>query len=131
MEKCKGFPLKYCGKRKRPPTTTQNFGNSNCCALPCGLASVGSIQSRRVTRVRHGACRLQMTHLMTLRNVPLVGTPSAECCSKSKFSPCGNLGFISNSRGTVVKSLFVLIKTISLSCVPNSTEWLSSTRYGM
>jgi hypothetical protein len=51
-----------------------------------------------------------MRGVMTLSNVPIVGTPSAECCSKSKFSPRGNSGFISNSRGTVKKSLFILVR---------------------
>jgi hypothetical protein len=39
-----------------------------------------------------------------------VGAPSAESCSKSKFSLRGNSGFISNSRGTLKKNLFVLVK---------------------
>jgi hypothetical protein len=60
-----------------------------------------------------------------------IGTPIAECCSKSSFPHEGNSGLISNSRGTVKKSLVVLLpatcKTIPRSCVPNSTEWLSNT----
>jgi hypothetical protein len=47
---------------------------------------------------------------MTLSNVPLVGTSTAKCCSKSKISPQGNSGFISNSRGTAKKVLFVLVR---------------------
>jgi hypothetical protein len=66
------------------------------------------------------------------KQVCQVGNPSAECCSKSKFSPRGNSGFISNSRGIVEKAPLVLLratcKIIPRSCVPNSTEWLSSTR---
>jgi hypothetical protein len=39
-----------------------------------------------------------------------VGTTSAKCCSKSNFPHKDDSGFISNSRGTVEKSLFVLVK---------------------
>jgi hypothetical protein len=61
----------------------------------------------------------------TKQRCQLVETPSAECCSKSKFSPRGNSGFnIELSRGTIEKGLIVLLqatcKTTSLSCVPNS-----------
>jgi hypothetical protein len=66
------------------------------------------------------------------KQVCQVRTPSAECCSKSKFPHEGNPGLILNSRGTVKKAPLILFpatcKTISCSCVPNSTEWLSSTR---
>jgi hypothetical protein len=39
-----------------------------------------------------------------------VGTPSVEYCSKRKFSHKDKLGLISNSQGTVEKSLFVVVK---------------------
>jgi hypothetical protein len=51
------------------------------------------------------------------KQVCQVGTLSAECCSKSKFSPRGNSGFISNSRGIVAKALVVLLREI---CKTNS-----------
>jgi hypothetical protein len=38
------------------------------------------------------------------KQVCQVGTPSAECCGKSKFSPRGNSGFILNSQGNSRKS---------------------------
>jgi hypothetical protein len=39
-----------------------------------------------------------------------VGSPSVECCSKNKFSPRENSGFISNSWGRVEKALFILVR---------------------
>jgi hypothetical protein len=65
------------------------------------------------------------------KQVCQVGTPSAECCNKSKFSPRGKLGVNFELSRRVKKALLVLLpatcKTIPRSCVPNSTEWLSST----
>jgi hypothetical protein len=52
--------------------------------------------------------------------------------ARVNFPHEGTRGLISNSRGIVEKAIIVLLqatcKTTSLSCVPNSTEWLSSTR---
>jgi hypothetical protein len=52
--------------------------------------------------------------------------------ARVNFSHEGTRGLILNSWGTVEKALLVLLqatyKTISSSCVSNSTEWLSSTR---
>jgi hypothetical protein len=39
-----------------------------------------------------------------------VGTPSVECCIKKKFPHKDDYGLISNSRGTVKKSLFILVR---------------------
>jgi hypothetical protein len=51
------------------------------------------------------------------KQVCQVETPSAECCSESKFSPRGNSGFISNSRGIVTKALVIPLRAI---CKTNS-----------
>jgi hypothetical protein len=52
--------------------------------------------------------------------------------ARVNFPHEGTRGLISNSWGTVKKAPIFLLqitcKTISLSCVPNSTKWLSSTR---
>jgi hypothetical protein len=58
---------------------------------------------------------------MTLGRVLARWAPSAECCSKSKFSSRGNLGFISNSQGTVEKALFVKQHTKQFPCLVSPT----------
>jgi hypothetical protein len=52
-----------------------------------------------------------------------IGTPSAEYCSKSKFSPQGNWGFISNCQETVEKAFFVFVKqpTKQFACLVSPT----------
>jgi hypothetical protein len=62
-----------------------------------------------------------------------VGTPSAKWCSKINFPHKGDLGYniklSENSQKSSFRSRQTTCKTSSLSCVPNSTEWLSSTRF--
>ena len=64
-----------------------------------------------------------------------VGTPSAECYSNRVFPTRVTRGFISNSQGIRCWKLILLVlvkrpeKQNKLSCAPNSTKWLSSTRF--
>jgi hypothetical protein len=70
--------------------------------------------------------------LMTLSKCAKLGLQVQSVVARVNFSHEGKSGLISNSRGTVEKSLVVLLpatcKIIPRSCVPNSTEWLSSKR---
>jgi hypothetical protein len=62
-----------------------------------------------------------------------IRTPSAKWCSKINFPRKGDSGFniklSRNSRKSSFRSRQATWKTSSLSCVPNSTEWLSSTMF--
>jgi hypothetical protein len=70
--------------------------------------------------------------LMTLNKCVKLGLQVQSVVARVNFPHVGNSGLILNSRGTVEKALIVLLpatcKIIPRSCVPNSTEWLSSTR---
>jgi hypothetical protein len=70
--------------------------------------------------------------LMTLSKCVKLGLHVQSVVARVNFPHEVNSGLISNSRGTIEKALIVLLpatcKTIPRSCVPNSTEWLSSTR---
>jgi hypothetical protein len=70
--------------------------------------------------------------LMTLsKGANSLGLQVQIVLARVKFPHEGTQGLISNSRETVEKASLVLLqatcKAISLSCVPNSTEWLLST----
>jgi hypothetical protein len=72
-------------------------------------------------------------HVMTLsKGVSSLGLQVQSVVTRVNFPHEGTRGLISNSRGTDEKALVTLLqttcKTTSLSCVPNSTKWLSSTR---
>jgi hypothetical protein len=69
---------------------------------------------------------------MTLSKCVKLGLEVQSIVARVNFLHEGNSELISNSRGTVKKALVILLpatcKTIPRSSVPNSTEWLSSTR---
>jgi hypothetical protein len=120
-------------KKTHSGVTSPSLGD---CTAREELASMNGLRSMKLAAANAFLCSPAVVPENSLddtkQRCQFVGTPSAKCCSKSKFSPRGNSGLISNSRGTVEKSLVVLLqatsKTNSLSCVPNSTGWLSSTR---
>jgi hypothetical protein len=70
--------------------------------------------------------------MMTLQQVcHFVGTPSAECCSKRNFPIWVTWGLyrtLREQRRSFFLSCLATCKVVSLSCAPNSTVWLSSTR---
>jgi hypothetical protein len=70
--------------------------------------------------------------VMTLSKCAKLGFQVQSVVARVNFLHERNSRFISNSRGTIGKALVVLLpatyKIIPCSCVPNFTEWLSSTR---
>jgi hypothetical protein len=71
-------------------------------------ASENSLRPRKLVVLNAFLCSLATAPENSLDDTKK--TPSAEFCSKSKFSPRGNSGFISNSRGIVKKDLFILVR---------------------
>jgi hypothetical protein len=76
--------------------------------------------------------KIRVCILMTLSKCAKLGLQVHSVVARVNFPPQGNSGLISNTRGIVKKALFILLpatcEPILCSYVPNSTEWLSSTR---
>jgi hypothetical protein len=123
--------------RVKPPHLAANTSLDVCCRSSTNILLQQTSTSSRPLHLKKGDAH-DLSYLLFVctsdetKPVCQVGTPGAECCSKSKFPHEGNSGLISNSRETVKKALVVLLlatcKIVPRSCVPNSTEWLSSTR---
>jgi hypothetical protein len=98
--------------------------------IPMALESTTSEVRGPRSMVPHG---LTLRALMTLsKGANSLGLQVQSDVARVNFPHEGTRGLISYSWGTVEKAPLVLLqatcKTISSSCVRNSTEWLSSTR---
>jgi hypothetical protein len=75
---------------------------------------------------------MDMQRMMTLSKCAKLGLQVQSVVARLNFPHEENSGLILNSQGIVKKALILLLpttcKTIPCFCVPNSTEWLSSTR---
>jgi hypothetical protein len=115
-----------------PPTPTAATTDSGAAAGQGRSATAPSLGTTNNRSSDHRAANLFRGDDGIKQCATSMGLQVQSVVVRVKFSHERTRDLISNSRGTVEKALFVLVrqpaKKIFLSCVPNSIEWLSSTR---